>query len=35
MIVKNPKLEIPAVSPTQYPKNSLPEIVLVGKSNVG
>ena len=35
MIVKNPKFEISAVSPKQYPKSGLPEIVLVGKSNVG
>ena len=35
MIVKNPKFEISAVKPSQYPKNNLPEIVLVGKSNVG
>ena len=35
MIVKNPKFEISAVSPKQYPKAGLPEIVLVGKSNVG
>ena len=35
MIVKNPKFEISAVGPKQYPKNELPEIVLVGKSNVG
>lgn len=35
MIVKNPQFEISAVSPKQYPKNNLPEIVLVGKSNVG
>lgn len=35
MIVKNPKFEISAVSPNQYPKNDLPQIVLVGKSNVG
>ena len=35
MIVKNPKFEISAVNPKQYPKNDLPEIVLVGKSNVG
>ena len=35
MIVNNPKFEISAVSPKQYPKNSLPEVVLVGKSNVG
>lgn len=31
MLVKNPKFEISAVSPKQYPKNNLPEIVLVGK----
>lgn len=35
MIVKNPKFEISAVSEKQYPKGKLPEIVLVGKSNVG
>lgn len=35
MQVKNPKFEISAVSPKQYPQNGLPEIVLVGKSNVG
>ena len=35
MIVKNPKFEISAVSKKQYPKGDLPEIVLVGKSNVG
>ena len=35
MIVKNPKFEVSAVSPKQYPTNVLPEIVLVGKSNVG
>ena len=35
MIVKNPKFEISAVKPSQYPTNNLPEIVLVGKSNVG
>ena len=35
MIVKNPKFEISAVGPKQYPTNGLPEIVLVGKSNVG
>ena len=35
MQVKNPQFEISAVSPKQYPKNDLPEIVLVGKSNVG
>lgn len=35
MIVNNPKFEVSAVKPAQYPKNNLPEIVLVGKSNVG
>ena len=35
MLVKNPKFEISAVGAKQYPKNNLPEIVLVGKSNVG
>ena len=35
MIVKNPKFEISAVGPKQYPNNGLSEIVLVGKSNVG
>ncbi|MBO5349178.1 MAG: YihA family ribosome biogenesis GTP-binding protein [Clostridia bacterium] len=35
MLIKNPKFEISAVSPKQYPNNGLPEVVLVGKSNVG
>lgn len=35
MIVKNPKFEISAVGPKQYPNGGLPEIVLAGKSNVG
>lgn len=35
MQVKNPKFEISAVGPKQYPSGDLPEIVLVGKSNVG
>jgi len=35
MLIKNPKFEISAVSPKQYPNEGLPEIVLVGKSNVG
>ena len=35
MIINNPKFEISAVKPAQYPKDDLPEIVLVGKSNVG
>ena len=35
MIVNNPKFEISAVKENQYPKAGLPEVVLVGKSNVG
>ena len=35
MKVCNPKFEVSAVSPKQYPKNDMPQIVLVGKSNVG
>ena len=35
MIIKNPKFEISAVGPKQYPQGNLPEIVLAGKSNVG
>ena len=35
MLIKNPKFEISAVNPKQYPRNHLPEIVLAGKSNVG
>lgn len=35
MLIKNPKFEISAVSKKQYPQGNLPEIVLVGKSNVG
>ena len=35
MQIKNPKFEVSAVGPKQYPKGNLPEIVLVGKSNVG
>ena len=35
MIVKNPVLTVSAVSSKQYPSDDLPEIVLVGKSNVG
>lgn len=35
MIIKDPKFEISAVKPAQYPKGNKPEIVLVGKSNVG
>ena len=32
MIIKNPQFEISAVKESQYPKNKLPEVVLVGKS---
>lgn len=35
MLIKNPEFKISAVSPNQYPQDNLPEIVLVGKSNVG
>ena len=35
MLVKNPKFEISAIGPKQYPTGNLPEIVLAGKSNVG
>ena len=35
MIIKNAEFKISAVSPKQYPNDGLPEIVLVGKSNVG
>ncbi len=35
MIIKDSKFEISAVSPKQYPNENKPEIVLVGKSNVG
>lgn len=35
MIIKNAQFKISAVSPKQYPDDNLPEIVLVGKSNVG
>ena len=35
MQIKNPKFQISAVSPKQYPEDNLPQIVLVGKSNVG
>ena len=35
MLIKDPILTVSAVSPKQYPKDNLPEIVLVGKSNVG
>ena len=35
MIIKNPQFQISAVRPAQYPGDGLPQIVLVGKSNVG
>lgn len=35
MFIKNPEFRISAVSPKQYPDNGLPQVVLVGKSNVG
>lgn len=35
MIIKKANFEISAVSEKQYPKTEFPEIVLVGKSNVG
>lgn len=35
MVIKNPEFKISAVSPKQYPQDDLPQIVLVGKSNVG
>ena len=35
MLIKNPEFKISAVKPAQYPKDNLPQIVLVGKSNVG
>ena len=35
MIIKNPEFRISAVSPKQYPDDGLPQVVLVGKSNVG
>ena len=31
MLIKNPKFEISAVSPKQYPDGGLPEVVLVRK----
>lgn len=35
MLIKNPEFKISAVKPSQYPDDGLPQIVLVGKSNVG
>ena len=35
MIIKNAEFTISATKPNQYPEDNLPQIVLVGKSNVG
>ena len=35
MIIKNSEFTVSATNPKQYPKDTLPQIVLVGKSNVG
>ena len=35
MIIKNAEFTVSATNPKQYPKDTLPQIVLVGKSNVG
>ena len=35
MIIKNAEFTISATNPKQYPADNLPQIVLVGKSNVG
>ena len=35
MLIKNPEFKISAVSPALYPLDGFPDIVLVGKSNVG
>ena len=35
MFIKNPEFRISAVSPKQYTDDGLPQVVLVGKSNVG
>ena len=35
MLIKNPEFKISAVSPKQYPRDGLPQVVLVGKTNVG
>ena len=35
MFIKNAQFTISAVSPKQYPADDLPQIVLLGKSNVG
>ena len=35
MDIRNAKYELTAVKPEQYPVSSLPEVALVGRSNVG
>lgn len=35
MVVRSVRFEVGAVSDRQYPKSDMPEVVLVGKSNVG
>lgn len=35
MIIKSAEFKVSAVSPKQYPDDDFPQIVLVGKSNVG
>ena len=35
MKVKNPKYELTAVKPDQYPSTTVPEVAFVGRSNVG
>jgi GTP-binding protein len=35
VILRNPRYELTAVKPEQYPVNTIPEIAFVGRSNVG
>ena len=35
LVIRNARFEVSAVSEKQYPKSDMPEVVLVGKSNVG
>ena len=35
MVIRNARFEVSAVGEKQYPNNDIPEVVLVGKSNVG
>ena len=35
MLIRDVRFEVSAVSEKQYPKSDMPEVVLVGKSNVG